>query len=292
MCHAYAQNQPATLQPDVVPIPDDGSVIISNVTPSSITLSGKVPELKPGNVIAGGPAPGIMRRIISLTQSGDRVMLKTKDAAMTEVFKSVHLHFNGPIQFGEPTWKYGDPPMKSDKAAPIVEVKPKDLPPLSVLRSYTGSVTDGALTLTDPQTRANVQLSHGLFQNGIPLTFTVWNGAMPTLANDPSIANDPTIRLSPTVYSITFDPSGFGKNTLFTFNLPDLPKPSLFGRVCIATFAMADAPTINMPNWSIDYVTAENGLVKCPVDSRLFASKLIKGRETIYMSVIDFNLPK
>lgn len=99
-------NQPTTgtLQPGVVPIPDDGSVVISNVTPTSITLSGNVPQLKPGSVIAGGPPPGVMRRVVSLGRSGNSVTLQTTDAALTDVFSSLHLHYDGPVEFGKPTY--------------------------------------------------------------------------------------------------------------------------------------------------------------------------------------------
>lgn len=97
---SLAQTSQGELQPGVVAIPDDGSVIISNLTPTSVTLWGKVPDLKPGAVIAGGPAPGIMRRVVSVTPSGNGVTLQTTDVALTDVFKTAHMHFNGPVALG------------------------------------------------------------------------------------------------------------------------------------------------------------------------------------------------
>jgi hypothetical protein len=86
-----------TLRPNVVAVPFDGSVTLSNITSSSVTLSGKVPTLKVGQVIIGGPAPGIMRKINSVTQSGGSTILETTDATLTDAFQTLNISFAGTL---------------------------------------------------------------------------------------------------------------------------------------------------------------------------------------------------
>jgi len=90
-------------QPNVVPIPADGSVTFSNVTPSSVTLNGKIPPLKPGMVIAGGMAPGIMRKIVSAVQTGTVATVQTTDATLSDVFQKLSLKYSGPLMLGAPS---------------------------------------------------------------------------------------------------------------------------------------------------------------------------------------------
>jgi hypothetical protein len=110
---AYAQlsqqQAQGVLKPGVVALPADGSVTLSNITPNSVTLSGKVPALKADEVITGGPAPGIMRRIISISQTGNATTLQTKDAALTDVFQSVSMSFSGTLVPGKPTFDLNVP---------------------------------------------------------------------------------------------------------------------------------------------------------------------------------------
>jgi hypothetical protein len=60
--------------------------------------------LKADEVITGGPAPGIMRRIVSIVQSGNAITLETKDAALTDVFQSATMSFSGTLVPGKPTF--------------------------------------------------------------------------------------------------------------------------------------------------------------------------------------------
>jgi hypothetical protein len=103
------QRGEGTLKSGVVPLPDDGSVVLSDITPTTVTLTGKLPSLKVGAVITGGPAPGIMRRIVSLSQSGDVTRLVTKDVPLTDVFESATMSFSGTLVMGKATFDINVP---------------------------------------------------------------------------------------------------------------------------------------------------------------------------------------
>src|SRR5438105_391511 len=47
-------SEKTVLKPNVRVLPSDGSVVVSNVTPTSVTLTGNVPALVPGTVFGGG----------------------------------------------------------------------------------------------------------------------------------------------------------------------------------------------------------------------------------------------
>src|ERR1041385_472526 len=47
---AFFSSKNVVVKPNVVVLPDDKSVTLSNITDTSVTLSGKVPSLQPGSM--------------------------------------------------------------------------------------------------------------------------------------------------------------------------------------------------------------------------------------------------
>ncbi len=81
------------VNPEVRVLPEDGSVVISNLTANGLTLSGAVPALVPGSVIVSGEGAGLMRRVLSVEQVGDDTILTTEDATFEDVFESADIRF-------------------------------------------------------------------------------------------------------------------------------------------------------------------------------------------------------
>ena len=79
------------VQPNVRVLPSDGSVTISNVTPTSVTLSGKVPALSPGIVLVSGQGEGMLRKVVSVASSGNSQVVQTVTATLPEVFKQADI---------------------------------------------------------------------------------------------------------------------------------------------------------------------------------------------------------
>lgn len=137
-------SSPGILQPNVAPLPDDGSVTVTNVTPSSITLNGKIPSLKPGMVIAGGPAPGVMRKVVSAVQSGNSEVVQTTDASLSDVFQQASMKFSGPVALTPLI-----PPTVADNRLVNNSIPSASESPLAISTAYEqsfplGSVIDSA----------------------------------------------------------------------------------------------------------------------------------------------------
>jgi|SRR5579871_6167849 len=94
------------VQSNVKVLPSDGSVMITNITPTSVTLTGSVPTLSPGTIFVSGQGNGLMRKVVSVSQSGNNTVVQTTDGTLFEIFKqgkiSLHKTF-GPSDFGTPT---------------------------------------------------------------------------------------------------------------------------------------------------------------------------------------------
>lgn len=150
------------LQPNVVPIPDDGSVSVTNVTPSSLTLTGNVPPLKAGMIIAGGLAPGVMRKVVSVVQSDGSEMLQTTDAALTDVFQQASIHFSGPVTF-EPISSSSFASSAGSRFAPSATASsPLNFPNVKI-PSLSGAAgvtldTKGSITMT---LTSDIEISNG-----------------------------------------------------------------------------------------------------------------------------------
>jgi hypothetical protein len=82
-----------SVKDNVVVVPDDGTVTVSNLTPTGLTLTGAVPALVVGSVIVSGIGAGLMRKVVSVTTSGADTIVVTEDAPLTDVFNSANVEF-------------------------------------------------------------------------------------------------------------------------------------------------------------------------------------------------------
>jgi hypothetical protein len=86
------------LQPGVVVLPADGSVTISDITPTSMTVQGTVPELKSGSVVVSQEGAGLARRVLSVTSASAGTVCETESASLTDIFKEAHIRIQRPIR--------------------------------------------------------------------------------------------------------------------------------------------------------------------------------------------------
>ncbi len=90
------------VKPNVVVLPSDGTVTLSSVTDTSVTLTGTVPTLLPGAVVVSGEGAGFMRRVTSVTPIGTGVVLATEGATLTDVFESAQVSFRRTLSALDP----------------------------------------------------------------------------------------------------------------------------------------------------------------------------------------------
>lgn len=89
----FFRSSNVVVKDDVVVLPTDGTLTISNVTDDSLTLSGTIPALAIGAVIVSGEGAGLIRKITSITPSGADTVVGTEGAALTDVFASASIQF-------------------------------------------------------------------------------------------------------------------------------------------------------------------------------------------------------
>lgn len=81
------------LKPNVVVLPSDGTVTISGVTDTGLTLTGTVPAITNGTVLVSGQGGGLMRKVTGATPGSGSLVVTTQDAALTDVFASADIEF-------------------------------------------------------------------------------------------------------------------------------------------------------------------------------------------------------
>ena len=79
------------VQPNVIVLPSDGSLSITNVTSTSITLTGNVPRLIPGDVIVSSQGNGLARKVVSFAQAGKGTVVQTSNAALDDLFQQAQI---------------------------------------------------------------------------------------------------------------------------------------------------------------------------------------------------------
>lgn len=80
------------LQPNVRELPDDGSVTVGVVADDSVTLTGDVPDLQPGDVLIKNDGDDqFLRKVVSVTTEGGTTVVQTAPAVMTDVFQSADI---------------------------------------------------------------------------------------------------------------------------------------------------------------------------------------------------------
>jgi hypothetical protein len=89
----FFNSRNVVLKPNVVVLPADGTVTLSSVTDTSMTLTGALPQFRAGDVIVSGEGPGFMRRVTAATLVGSSIVLVTEGASLTDVFESATVSF-------------------------------------------------------------------------------------------------------------------------------------------------------------------------------------------------------
>jgi hypothetical protein len=81
------------IKPNVFVIPEDGSVTVSGLTDSGLTLSGTLPTLTPGSMLVSGQGPGFIRRVMGVTPVGTTLSLITQTGSLEDVIESAEVRF-------------------------------------------------------------------------------------------------------------------------------------------------------------------------------------------------------
>lgn len=106
------------LRPNVKELPDDGSVTIAEITDETVTLTGDVPPLEPGDVVIDNEGDDqFLRKVVSVTTEGGSTVVTTGPAVMTDVFESAEIQetvelgpeFLGSLQPTMPGVTFGEP---------------------------------------------------------------------------------------------------------------------------------------------------------------------------------------
>ncbi|HEY0710628.1 MAG TPA: hypothetical protein VGG33_27745 [Polyangia bacterium] len=82
---------PAVVREGVRVLPDDGSLMIAEVTETTVTLRGTMPPMAVGNVIVSAQGEGLARRVMAITPSGADTVLTTQPAALSDIFSQGEL---------------------------------------------------------------------------------------------------------------------------------------------------------------------------------------------------------
>ena len=104
---------PPVLKSNVVTLPGDGSVTLTSITGSSITLSGNVPPLAPGSVVISGANDGLVRKVVSLSQNAAETVVVTAPATLEDVFQEATISFTKSFTPSDFTSSRGVTPLKS-----------------------------------------------------------------------------------------------------------------------------------------------------------------------------------
>ena len=89
----FATARNVVMKPNVIVLPEDGSVGVSGLTDSALTLSGNVPALRPGFMLVSGEGPGFVRRVTAVTPAGTTLALATQPGSLEDLFESAELKF-------------------------------------------------------------------------------------------------------------------------------------------------------------------------------------------------------
>jgi len=97
------------VNPNTTVIPDDGSVEITEGAPGTLTLTGAVPELEPGDIIVSAIGRGLLRKVEAVlttgvsTQNGaGSIEVETSQATLEDLFETADIHIEkqlGPSDF-------------------------------------------------------------------------------------------------------------------------------------------------------------------------------------------------
>jgi hypothetical protein len=75
-------------------LPDDGTVQIAGQTDSSLTLTGEVPSIKPGDVLVSSAGYGLLRKVVGVQRSRGAVIVQTEQGTLEDVFQQLDFHFS------------------------------------------------------------------------------------------------------------------------------------------------------------------------------------------------------
>lgn len=89
----HGQSQ-TVLAPAVRTLPSDGSVTVSAVTDTSVTLTGKVPSLKPGDILMSQKGQGLLRSVTAVSQAAGVTTVTTAPAVVTDAVEQCDASFS------------------------------------------------------------------------------------------------------------------------------------------------------------------------------------------------------
>ncbi|MEZ0325258.1 MAG: hypothetical protein ACAH95_05085 [Fimbriimonas sp.] len=165
--------QPAVLQPNVMVLPDDGTVTLSAVTDSSVTVQGSAASIAPGAVIVSAAGSGMARKVISVTALSDAFVCQTENASLTDIFKEVHLKLRRQISPADA--------LSIDVVDGFEYVPPTAAPGRSLLEfnfkytnEFPGSVADSLKMSTSADAKFKIELGVDVeIEDGALIKFSV-----------------------------------------------------------------------------------------------------------------------
>jgi hypothetical protein len=83
------------IRSNVVLLPSDGSVALSNVTDTSVTLTGAfpgaVPDIQVGSVIVSGQGEGLLRKVTGVSALPGTAVITTEQGTLEDLFEEAHI---------------------------------------------------------------------------------------------------------------------------------------------------------------------------------------------------------
>ena len=76
---------------EVYDIPQDGSVVVSQLSPSKLSLTGTLPIIKPGSVLVSRAGEGFARRVTQVAPGAGGIEVETVQASLPEIFSEANL---------------------------------------------------------------------------------------------------------------------------------------------------------------------------------------------------------
>jgi hypothetical protein len=119
---------PTIIKPNVVVLPSDGSIQIHNLTETSLTLAGTVPNLQVGTVLINPQGNKFFRVASSISNNGTNTTIQTTNATVEDVIQQANIRYTAPLNPQEGTFT----PMLPGVGLPIYRSVGRDTNLLSI----------------------------------------------------------------------------------------------------------------------------------------------------------------
>ncbi len=221
------------LQPGVLVLPLDGSVTLTDLTPSTMFIRGPLSGVGPGTVIISGEGSGIARKVIAVAPSGGGIACQTENASLTDIFRTAHIRIQRQITPADIAkmdvmngWTYSPPaavPVRS-----LIEFEFK------YTNAFPGAEADGTKFSTSANAKLKIDLGiEVVIEEGALTKFTV----------------------APTISSSTSLEMGFKQK--WEKKYPETPTPYATLAVRPLLFFIGPVPVVVQPNLTL---SAEFGM--------------------------------